>query len=310
MVLEARRSVTDKNCIWIHTFVGFPVKPGKDGNIRTFNLGRISALSAIYESRERKNSVTLFRARVMSGMFLCRGPLGCYAGCRLFANGTMKKRTHHYPSLPVYYSALVPHIRNYGSEKAGIFLGPIEQLDIRGPRRQPFGSRSSSAERVERLAGVANKFRGVQHDGVQFGTRWLKMGTVGIRRDSEIHYEGLEILGGEPKPDFEKCRGANQNRNNFKVWINAANCRTKKFRNSPSSMYSEGAGTRLLAPAVPPKVGVECRVRHLPMNQATVQDGQHVVSHHEISDLSGYGLPTAEEIHQRKEGFAFEEIRN
>jgi hypothetical protein len=43
-----------------------------------------------------------------------------------------------------------------------IFLGPIEQLDIRGPRRQPFGSRSSSAERVERLAGVANKFRGVQ----------------------------------------------------------------------------------------------------------------------------------------------------
>lgn len=62
------------------------------------------------------------------------------------------------------------------------------------------------------------------HDGVQFGTRWLKICTVGIRRDSEIRYEGLEILGGELKPDFEKCRGANQNRNDFKVWINAANC--------------------------------------------------------------------------------------
>lgn len=95
LVLEPRRSVTDKNCIWIHTFVGFPVKPGKDGNIRTFNLGRISALSAVYESREEKQCHAVPRQSDVWNVPLPR----CYAGCRLFANGTMKKRTHHYPSV-------------------------------------------------------------------------------------------------------------------------------------------------------------------------------------------------------------------
>jgi hypothetical protein len=43
--------------------------------------------------------------------------------------------------------------------------------------------------------------------------------------DSEIGYEGLEMLGGEPKPDSAERRGANQNRNDFKGWIKGvANC--------------------------------------------------------------------------------------
>ncbi|KAJ7360815.1 hypothetical protein DFH08DRAFT_1031055 [Mycena albidolilacea] len=271
--------------------------------------------------------------------------MGCYAGCRLFANGTMKKRTCHYPSvafLVVFISTSGHSVIRFEdrsiqhrtfeimeARKLGYSLAQLNNWTFAAPADNH--SAAANAERVERLAGVANKFRGVQHDGVQFGTRWLKIGTVGIRRNSEIRYEGLEILGGEPKPDFEKCRGANQNRNDFKVWINATNCRTGKFKNSPFSMYSERrSGNSTISSGCPTESGSgmsgsrrtverlgvtwnaaqELEVALEVSQHATVQADQHVVPHHEISHLNVYGLPAAGEIHQRKEGFAFEEIHS
>jgi hypothetical protein len=56
--------------------------------------------------------------------------------------------------------------------------------------------------------------------------------------DSEIGYEGLEILGGELKAEFAEHRGANQNGDEFKVWIIVANCP----QTTPRSVDEGGEG--------------------------------------------------------------------